>query len=310
MKLMEFERRMTSVYSIKAKIISFGFWKSIKTLNRRLHWRKRGIVYQHDPRHVDVLVKDLGLEHGNSVQTPATPDVMEEEESEPQSHVLHHRYRSQVLFLSQDRADITFIVNELCQKMSSPNQQSLAKLKRLARYLTRERQWGQVFEYGKNAEELAAFTDTDSDWAGCKETRKSSSAGVLMLGRHALKAYTRKQKVKSSAEAELHAAALGVPEANRVQSMMRDLGFAVKPVLNIVAKAREHILHRQGIGKLKHIDVAYLWVQDEIRSQRLRVRRVRSEEHVADLGTKPLSKTVIAKHCLTLGYVTMNEESA
>ena len=165
---------------------------------------------------------------------------------------------------------------------------------------------GQVFECGKMAEELAAFTD--SDWAGCKETRKSSSASVLMLGGDTLKAYTRKQKIiaKSSAEAELYAAALGASEAKGVQSMMRDLGFAVKPVLNIDAKATEHILHRQGIGKLKHIDVAYLWVQDEIRSQRLRVHRVRSEENVADLGTKPLSKAVIAKHCLTLGYVNMD----
>ena len=55
--------------------------------------------------------------------------------------------------------------------------------------------------------------------------------------------------------------------------------------------------------------VAYLWVQDEIRSRGLRVRRVRSEENVADLGTKPLSKTAIAKHCLTLGYVNMDEEN-
>ena len=159
-----------------------------------------------------------------------------------------------------------------------------------------------MFEYGK----LTVFTD--SDWAGCKETRKSSSAGVLMLGRHTLKAYTRKQKViaKSSAEAELYAAALGKSETKGVQSMMRDLGFAVKPVLNIDAKATEHILHRQGIGKLKHIDVAYLWVQDEIRSQRLRMRRAKSEENVADLGTKSLSKAVIAKHSLTLGYVNMD----
>ena len=121
-KLKEFERKMTSVYPIKAKINGYGSPKSIKTLNRRF------------PRHVDVLVKDLGLEHGNSVQTPATPDVTEEEESEPLSQDQHHRYRSQVarcLSLSQDRADITFIVNELCQKMSSPSQQSLAKLKKL-----------------------------------------------------------------------------------------------------------------------------------------------------------------------------------
>ena len=57
-----------------------------------------------------------------------------------------------------------------------------------------------------------------------------------------MKAYTRKQKViaKSSAEAELYAAALGASEAKGVQSMMRDLGLAVKPVLNVDAKATEH----------------------------------------------------------------------
>ena len=120
--------------------------------------------------------------------------------------------------------------------MSTPNQQSLAKLKRLARYLKRERQWGQVFDYGKLAEELTVFTD--SDWAVCKDTRKSSSAGVLMLGGHTLKAYTRKQKVtaKGSAEAELCAAGLGALAAKGVQSMMCDLGFAVKPALAMDAK--------------------------------------------------------------------------
>ena len=100
-------------------------------------------MYQHDPRHVDVIVKDLALEHGNSVQTPAAPDAMEEEESELLSQDQHHRFRSLVarcLFLSQDWAHITFIVNELCQKMSHPNQQSLETLKRLARYLKCEKQ--------------------------------------------------------------------------------------------------------------------------------------------------------------------------
>ena len=88
-------------------------------------------------------------------------------------------------------------------------------------------------------------------------------------------------------------------------SLLADLGYEKNPLLTIDAKATEHILHRQGIGKLKQKEVAYLWVQDEIRSERLRVRR--SEENVADLGTKAFSKAVIAKHCLTLGYLNMNE---
>ena len=88
-----------------------------------------------------MFVKDVGLEHGNSVQPPATHDVTEEK-PEALDQVQHIKYRPQVarcLFLSQDRADTTFIVNELCQRTSNPTQRSLAKLKRLVRYLKRER---------------------------------------------------------------------------------------------------------------------------------------------------------------------------
>ena len=66
-----------------------------------------------------------------------------------------------------------------------------------------------------------------------EETRNSSSAGLALLGRHLVIAYTRKQKIiaRSSAEAKLYAAALGASEPKSVESMMRDLGFAVMPVL-------------------------------------------------------------------------------
>ena len=92
--------------------------------------------------------------------------------------------------------------------------------------------------------------------------RPNAVLGLLVaLGRHTLKAYTRKQKViaKSSAEAELYAAALGASEAKGVVSLLRDLWYEKNPVLTIDAKATEHNLHRQGIGKLRHIGVAYLW---------------------------------------------------
>ena len=88
-----------------------------------LHRKKRRIVCLHDPRHVDVLMKDLVLEHGNSVQTPAKHE-MTEEVPELLDQVQHSKYTSQVarcLFISQDRADITFIVNVVCQRMSKPH---------------------------------------------------------------------------------------------------------------------------------------------------------------------------------------------
>ena len=82
----------------------------------------------------------------------------------------------------------------------------------------------------------------------------------------------------------------------------------MKPVPDIYGKATELISHRRGIGRSKHMDKAYLPTQDEVRSKRVRVRRVKSEENVAELGTKPLRKAVIAKHTITLEYANMAEE--
>ena len=132
----------------------------------------------------------------------------------------------------------------------------------------------------------------------------------MLLGSHTLKAYSRKHKIiaRSSAEAELYAAALGASESKGIVSLLKEMGCEMKPALAIDAKATEHLLHRQGIGRLKHVDASYLWMKEGIISKRLRVRRVNIEENVSDQVTKLLSKAAIAKHCLTLGYVNITEE--
>ena len=83
----------------------------------------------------------------------------------------------------------------------------------------------------------------------------------------------------------------------------------MKPVLAIDTKATEHITHRQGIGRLKHINVAHLWMQDEIRSRGCVYAGSRVKKMLQTWETKPLSRAVIAKHCLMLGYAIMAEEN-
>ena len=149
---------------------------------------------------------------------------------------------------------------------------------------------------------------SDSSWAGGKETRKSSSAEVALVGRHFLKAYTRKQQIiaRSSAEAECvwqhweH-------QKRGVEGIMRDLGFAVKPVCVVDAKAAEHMLHRHGIGKMKHIDVAHSWLRDELKSNRMKVCRVKSVENLVAIGTKALSNKITRKHATSMLYIDAQE---
>ena len=180
-------------------------------------------MYQRDPRHVDVLVKDLGLEQGNSIEKFNTADTGCKLQDVCSSVKIEQTQHA-------------------CQRMSNRAQQSVAKLERPVNFLKRERQWGQVFSYGRMIK---------------KET---TNAGVILLGSHTSKACTRKRKViaSSTAEAELHAAALGASLSKGIGSLLKDLVYEVRPVLAIDAKATEPIFHRQGIGRLKHIDVPYL----------------------------------------------------
>ena len=115
----------------------------------------------------------------------------------------------------------------------------------------------------------------------------------ILLGSHTLEAHTRKQRIlaRSNAEAELYAAAFGASESKGIASLLKDLGDEMKPVLAIDAKTTELVdwntltWHTCGC-KMKSDP------------RGLRARRVKSEENVADVGTKTLRKAVIAKHCL------------
>ena len=86
---------------------------------------------QHDPRHVDFLVEGLGLENGNTVQTPIVDSMRDENPVwlDPEQLSNYKSHVARCMFLSQDRTDIQFAVNELCQRMSDPPPQSFTKLK-------------------------------------------------------------------------------------------------------------------------------------------------------------------------------------
>ena len=192
--------------------------------------------------------------------------------------------------------------------MSSPNVKAFRKLKRLARYLKGEREWQQVIPFGVCIDHPLAFTD--SDWAGDQETRKSVSSAALCLRCNGgssmplIKHIVRKQKVvaESSAEAELHAAGMTASEALGVRSLFLDMGISTEVTVCIDAQATMHMLHREGIGRAKHIEVGYLWIQEAVRSKRITLRKVGTHSNIADVGTKPLDRATIFKLCKSLGF--------
>ena len=107
-------------------------------------------------------------------------------------------------YLAADRADLMFSTKELCREFSRPSRGSFIKLRRVVNYLVGASRL--VWTYAwctDDCNKLHAYSDTD--FAGCRRTRRSTSGGAIMRGNHCVKTYSSTQSTiaLSSAEAEL-----------------------------------------------------------------------------------------------------------
>ena len=141
----------------------------------------------------------------------------------PADATMFRQLSARTNFLSQDRADINFSTKELCREFCQPNQKSYARLKRVVRYLVglpRLVYQYQFIEKGCPApDSIDLYVDTD--FAGCKETRRSTSGGVAMVGTGCIKHYSKTQTTieLSSGEAELNGIGAGIAQGLGIQSI-------------------------------------------------------------------------------------------
>ena len=112
---------------------------------------------------------------------------------------------------------------------------------------------------------------TDADWAGDKDSRKSTTGGCIVLGNHLFKGWAKTQSLiaLSSAESELYATLRAASETLGMMSMARDMGYRLKGQILGDANAALGIIHRKGLGKTRHIDTSCLWVQQIAAKQKL-----------------------------------------
>ena len=114
-------------------------------------------------------------------------------------------YRSWTLrasYLSHDRCELQFAVKELARRMQQPNTWNMQDLKRLVRFLKGSPRC--LVVYNRQAEQPIVDVFSDSDWAGCAKTRRSTSSSYVMRSGHLFAASATTQNVvaTSSGEAE------------------------------------------------------------------------------------------------------------
>ena len=263
--------------------------KEAVILNRIIRWTEHGIEYEADPRQCEKLVAECGMLATNSVATPGLRlsfDQLENDAELPlDRHTAFRGAAARANYLAADRLDIQFAAKEICRWMSKPTKAAWEALKRLCRYLVGLPRM--VFHYKwQSIEHADVYTDTD--WAGCPRTRKSTSGGCVILGTHAVKSWSSTQAsvALSSGEAEFNGVVRGAGVGLGYQSLLRDLGVNVGLRVWTDSSAAIGICTRQGLGKLRHLDTHTLWIQQAVRSKRVDLRKVAGEVNPADLFTK------------------------
>ena len=258
---------------------SEGDEQQVRVLNRVLTWTSRGVEYEADPRHAELVTKDLGLEGAKGVATPGTKEegTTKEEHAEKLDPAKTSSYRAIVArlnYLAADRPDIAFSVKEAARSMSAPTKGCWEKLKRIGRYLISRPRAVLTFQWQSTPNKLRVFTD--ADWAGCKTTRKSTTGGCICWGDHLIKSWSKTQTLLalSSGESEFYAALKASAEGLGMMAMMRDFGIKVDGEVLGDASAALGIIHRKGLGRTRHIDTGLLWIQQTAAERRLQYTKV------------------------------------
>eukprot|EP00971_Amphidinium_carterae_P178393 3539029-Amphidinium_carterae.4 len=91
--------------------------------------------------------------------------------------------------------------------------------------------------------------------------------------------------------------------------MSYDLGRELKPVLLGDTSAASGIGHRRGAGRVRHIEIATLWLQRHITSGSMSLRRQPGKDNVADIGTKHIDAATLERHLASMGFVHMDGRS-
>lgn len=285
-----------------------GDAKEVSILNRVVRWQGDTMEYEADPRHVEKLLRDMHMEDCKPLSSPGvkvTADELEED-GKPlvgEAVTLYRSGAARCNYLSVDRPDIPFATKEMCRSMSRPMESDMANVKHACRYLKGRRRLVQkLVARGVPVWELHVYVD--SDCAGCRRTRKSTSGGCMVLNGNCLKTWSTTQAVRalSSGEAEYYAGLKGAIMALGFLSMAADLGEEVNIILRSDSSAALGIIGRRGLGKVRHMETGYLWLQDIVSMKRLSVKKVKGVDNPADLGTKHLKFEDIAKHLELIGF--------
>ena len=203
------------------------------------------------------------------------------------------------------RPDLAFTTGMLGRYQSNPGKAHWMAAKKALRYLQGTKSHMLVY---RRSDALEIVGYSDADWAGCKDTKKSTSGYVFTLAGGAISWKSCKQSIVTSSTmyAEFIACYEATGQAMWLKKFVPGLRVvdSIERPLKIYCDNEPAVFYchnNKSSGAAKHIDIKFYVVKEKIQDQIIKIEHLRTEEMLADPLTKGLPPSVFREHVAGMG---------
>ncbi|PKU84797.1 Retrovirus-related Pol polyprotein from transposon TNT 1-94 [Dendrobium catenatum] len=197
----------------------------------------------------------------------------------------------------------------LCARFQSDAKEShLTTVKRILRYLLGTQNLGIWYPKFISSFEIIGYSD--SNFAGCRVDRKSTSGTCQFIGNSLVSWSSRKQNSVALSTAKAKYIALGscVAQVLWLKQQLIDLGLTIGTIpiycdnTSAICISKNPIQH----SRTKHIDIRHHFIRDHVSKGEIELTHVSTENQLAEIFTKPLAFDTFSTLRTRLGVIDLN----
>ncbi|XP_075080566.1 secreted RxLR effector protein 161-like [Nicotiana tabacum] len=230
-----------------------------------------------------------------------------DESGTPVNQTVYRGIIGSLLYLTASRPDIIFSVRLCARFQSNPKESHLKAAKRILRYLKGTQD---LVLYYPSCDSFNLIGYANVEYAGYLVDRKNTSGMAHFVGSCLIFWGTRKQNsvALSTTKAEYVAAASCCAQLLWIKQQLEDFGVLTESVpllfdnTSALNMSKNLVQHK----RTKHIDVRHHFLRDNMEKGLICMKFCSTEDQIADIFTKALSRDHFERNRVKLGLLKPN----
>lgn len=273
-------------------------------LGLQIDQRLDGSIFINQKAYAKKVIERFGMVDAHPVSTPMENHCALQKDDNGKATAFPYREAIGSLHFLADktRPDISFTVNFLSRFMEKPTDAHVAAVKRVIKYLKKTLNAG-LFYFSNTTFDVQCYSD--ADFAGCLDTRRSTTGYCITLGGSLLSWCSERQELvsRSTTESEYIAGSEAIRELIWMKRLLTELIGSFSCTLHMDnASAIKLVKNPEQHKRTKHIDVRFHYIREKFYDNQFKLNQVSSHDQFADIFTKamPLARITFLKNALNI----------